>query len=144
MNQAIDAAQIDECAEVVNLANGPFAHLPRLQLRQQRFLRFFLLALQHGPPAENQVAAPLVRFGHDADQLLPDVIGRVLDAVQRNLADRNEAANAADLAFEAAGVRAGDAGFDHRAFGDVRPVAGDDRAARHRHLIEVVLACCSR
>ena len=71
---------------------------------------------------------------------MPDVVGRVFDAKKRDLADRNEGANAADFAFQAAGVRAGDAGLDERAFGDVGPVAaGDERAAGNRQQIEVVL-----
>src|SRR5262245_25589817 len=99
VNQAIDAAQIDKRPEVMNLADGPLAHRARLQLRHELLLRFLLLAFQHGPATQHEVAAPLIRLGNDTNERLANEISRVLDPIHRNLADRNEAANAGDLAF---------------------------------------------
>src|SRR5205823_9013428 len=68
-----------------------------------------------------------------------DVIGRVLHAVQRDLANRNKTSDVADFAFQATRVGAGYAGFDHRTLGNVGPAAGDDCAPGNRDLVETVL-----
>ena len=138
MNESIDAPEIDERSEVLNLADDPFAHLPRLKLGQERLLRFLLLALQHGPPAENEIAAALVRLGHHAHELLPHEVAEVLDAVQRHLARGDEGPRAGHFAFEAAGVRAGDAGLDQRTLGHIGPFPRDNRRTGNRQVVEVV------
>ena len=61
-------------------------------------------------------------LGDHAEQLLVDELLRLLDAVQVDLADRQEAADAVDVDAQAALVGAGDAGLDHLADLDRRPV----------------------
>ena len=51
-------------------------------------------AVEEGAPAEDEIAATFIGFGHDATELLADELFDVLDAVERNLADGDEAANA--------------------------------------------------
>ena len=76
--------------------------------------------------AEDQVLPVAVRFGDDAGQPLADELLGVFDAVDRDLAHRDEAADAGDLAFEAAFVGAGDGDFDDLAFAHFVPIADAD------------------
>ena len=68
VQHAVDAAQIDERAEVADVADDAFALLPLGQLGEQPLLGFGLLALQHRAAAEHQIAAVGIGLGHDAGQ----------------------------------------------------------------------------
>src|SRR5262249_2054005 len=87
-------------------------------------------------PADDEVALLRVDFGDQAQQPLVDELLGVLDAVQVDLADGQEAADAVDVDRQPALVRAGDSGLDHLANVDGGPVglgggalAGEDQEA---------------
>src|SRR5437764_994751 len=78
--------------------------------------------------AEDQVALAGIHVLDDAEQPLVDVLIGVLDAVEVDLADRHEAADAVDVDFQAPLVDAGDSAFDGHALGDTGPVGMDGSA----------------
>ena len=57
MQQAVDAAQIDERAEIHHAADGAAADLAFGQLFHELFLLLFALAFQDVAPGEDDVAA---------------------------------------------------------------------------------------
>ena len=59
---------------------------------------------------------------------------------RRNLAGGDEAAEARDLAFQAAGVGGRDRWLRRASLRDLRPIAGDDRSAGDRQIVQVVFA----
>ena len=63
---------------------------------------------------------------------MPDELLRLVDAIRRDLAHRDEAAEFVHVGLEAAFVVAGDAGFDHHSLGHLRPIADIDRPAGER------------
>ena len=102
-----------------DLAGGEFS--------EQLFLVLLALALHEGAVAENQILAAAVGFGDDARKALADELLGVLDAEHRDLAHGDEAADAGDLAFEAALVGAGDGHLDDLAGMNLVPIADADR-----------------
>ena len=138
VDHAVDAAEIDERAEVLQAADGAFANLARGEFGQQLLLLFLAFALHQGAMAEHQILAAAVGFGDDASESLADELFGVLDAVDRNLAHRNETADAGDLAFQAALVRAGDGDFDDLAFLHFVPIADVDRGVGERQVRRIL------
>src|SRR6185295_12795818 len=126
VDQTVDAAQVDERAEVLQAADDALARLPDFELGQQLFLGLGLFALEHSSAAEHQVALFGIGFGHHAVELLTDELGEVFDPIDRNLAGRNKSAQLVDLALEPAFVVPGNACLDDHAFGDIGPVADVD------------------
>ena len=109
---------------------------PDFQLGHQLFLGFGLFALQHGAAAEHEIALFGIGLGDDAGEFLIDELRQVLDPIHRNLAGRNETAQAIHFALQPALVVSGHAGFDDHAFGHFRPVADVDGAARQHQLVQ--------
>src|SRR5262245_53842562 len=100
MDQAIDASQIDECAEVANTAHDPVASLTRFNPLKQSLLRVLPFAFQYGPTAQNQVSPLGIGFGHNTHELLIREFCKILDAIHRDLAGGNEGTDIIDHAFE--------------------------------------------
>ncbi len=69
---------------------------------------------------------------------------QILDAVDVDLAGRNEGANVIHFAFQAAFVVPGDAGLDDHALGDIAPIGGHDGRVGQRKLIQPFLAVKTR
>ena len=138
MDHAVDAADIDERAEIANVAHHAFAGLANFQFREQFFLRLGLFALEHAAAAEHEVAAIGVGFHDDAGPALADELFEVFHAVNRNLPGGNEAANFVHFAFQATFVVAGDEGIDGDAFGDIGPIADIDARSGGGQLVQTV------
>ena len=64
VQQPVDAAEVDERAEVHHAADRAAAHLALGQLLQQLLLRLFLLALEHVAAADDQVLRVRVELRH--------------------------------------------------------------------------------
>ena len=75
------------------------------------------------PAAQHEVPPHRIGLGDQAGHPLADELGQVLDPIDGDLADGDEAADMVDLAFESAGVVAGHLGLDEHAFVQVGPVA---------------------
>src|SRR5262249_32264438 len=112
VQQAVDAAQVDEGAKVAHGAHHALADLGLGHFPPELLAVLLALALQQRPAADDQVALLRVDLDDLAAQPLVDVLVRVLDAVQVDLADRHEAADAVDVNLQAALVGGGDAGLD--------------------------------
>ena len=69
---------------------------------------------------------------------LVDELGEVFDAIQRHLADGNEAADVVDFALQPARVVAGHANLDHRAFDQIGPVVDLHGLVGQRQLVHSV------
>ena len=107
--------------------HDPLSHLANLQFAEQFFARLLLFPFQDRPMAQHQILSLRVGFGDNARQRLADERLQVFHAEERDLADGDEAANVVDFALQASLVVAGDAGVDHDAFRQVRPVLHIDR-----------------
>src|SRR5207237_1184124 len=133
VQQPVDAADIDESAEILDGAHDTLANLPLGQFVPGLFTLLFALLLQQGTAADDQVALVPVHLGDHAAQTLVDKLFGVLDPVQVDLADGQETADAVDVDRETALVRLGDAGLDDHALGDAVPVGVDgDPLARQQ------------
>ena len=122
VDQAIDAAEIDEGAEIHEFPHHAVADLARLERSEQLLPGLLPLAFQDGPAAEDQVPPIGIGLGDDAGEPLIDERGEVFDAIERDLADGDEAADVVDFAFQPAGVVAGHVDLDQRPFDQVGPV----------------------
>ncbi len=138
MQQAVDAAKIDERAEVAQAADDPLADLAGSEFFQQFLFRLGLLALDHRPTAEHEVPAVGIRLGDNAREFLPDELLDLFDAKRGDLADGNKAADAIDLDLETSLVVPRDVRFDDHAFGHLRPISDLDGRVGEAHLIEAV------
>ena len=139
VNQTIGSIQVDERAEIFDLPHHPFADLADLQFLVELAFRLFLLAFEHGAAAEHQVATLRIGFRHDAQEPLSDEISRVFDPVDRDLAERNEAANLVDRAFQSARVGGGDNRLDHRPLAEISPIGDLDRSAGNVQFVQTIL-----
>src|SRR5262249_58887321 len=123
VDQAVHAAQVNEGAEVFDVAHHALANLALGQLLPQLLAALLALALQQDAAADDEVSLLRLDLLHLAAQALADVLLGVLDAVQVDLADRHEAADAVDLHRQAALVGAGDDGLDDHDRVHARPIA---------------------
>src|SRR5205807_1654802 len=91
-NPALDAApEIDEGAEVAHVADDALPDLALLQLGPQLLALLLAFLFLQRAAAHYEVAGFLVDIGDDAQELLIDELGGVLDAEAIDLADRHEA-----------------------------------------------------
>src|SRR5206468_1086323 len=111
-DQSVHAAEIDERAERLHRSDraGPDLSFREFGPKLGRFL--LALALQEGPPADDEIALRGIRLSDHAEQFLVHVLFDVLDAVEIDLANGQKAADAVHIHSQAALVRAGDAGLD--------------------------------
>src|SRR5205823_58300 len=122
VQEPVDAADIDKSAEILDGADDALADLPLGQLVPGLLTLLLALLLQQSAAADDQVAFVPVHLGDHAAQTLVDELLGVLDPVQIDLTDGQEAADAVDVDRQAALVRLGDAGLDDHALGDAVPV----------------------
>ena len=121
VQQAVDAAQVDEGAEVGDVLDGALADLADGDLREELLLLLFAGDLDQLAAADDDVAPALVDLEDHALDLLIDIIGDVGGAADVDLAGGQEDVDA-DIDQQAALDLAGDSALDDVAF----VVAGDD------------------
>ena len=109
VQQAVHPAQVDKRAEGLQAADHAFAHLSFGQLAQELFLGRLFLPFDDRSPAEHQVAALGPGLGHNCREFHADKLRQVLDAVNVNLAGRDEGADVVHLALQAPLIVPGDA-----------------------------------
>ena len=119
--QAVDAAQVDERAEVGDVLDRALADLTDRDLLEQLLFLGFARDLDQFAAADDDVAAALVDLQDHALDLLIDVIGDVGRPADIDLAGRQEDVDA-DIDQEPALDLARDAALDDVSF----VVAGDD------------------
>src|SRR5207237_649729 len=90
MQEAVDAAQIDEGAELGDVLDDALAHLMRLDLAQELFLHLGALILNQLAAADHDVAAGLVDLEDFAVDGATDVVGDVRRPADVHLAGRQE------------------------------------------------------
>src|SRR5207245_7721429 len=122
VQETVNAAEIDKCAEVAYRADDARANLPLGQLLPEFLAGFFALLLQQSATADDEIALGGIDLGHQAAQPLVDELLRLLHTIKIDLADRHEAADTVDIDGEATFVGARDAGFDDHADGNGRQV----------------------
>src|SRR5262249_4096121 len=129
--EAVHAAEVNERAEVADVADDALADLAFGELGPQLGASLLALLLEQSAAADHQVALVGIDLHDQALEPLVDVLLGLFDAVEVDLADGHEAANAVDIDGESALVGLGDAGLDDHALGDAVPV-GMDRGAAAR------------
>ena len=136
--ETVDAAEIDERADVDDLADKTVASLTDGEFRHRLFAHFFAFAFHQDAAADHQVAAFRIDFGNDALPAFADELLGVFDEERRDLTVRHKAAEPPDFAFEPAFVGAGNARFDDRPDGKTEPVADFRRGQRKRNFVNAV------
>ncbi len=119
--QAVDAAQVDERAEVGDVLDGPLANLADGDFLEQLLLLVLARDLDQLAPADHDVAAAFIDLEDHALDLLIDVVGDIRRAANIDLAGRQEDVHA-DIDQQASFDLARDLAFDDVAL----VVAGDD------------------
>ena len=90
VQQAVDAAEIDEGAEVGDVLDHARAHLALFELGDEGALLLFTLLLEYDPPGDNYVPPTLVLLDDAALDFLADHIFQVRNLAQGNLAAGQE------------------------------------------------------
>src|SRR5262249_50329748 len=111
VEQPIDAAQVDEGAELGDVLDDALADLARLDLGQELLLHLLALVLDELAPADDDVAAGLVDLEDLALDRLADVVGDVRWPADVHLAGRQEDVDAdvdEQAALDLASDKAGD------------------------------------
>jgi hypothetical protein len=112
VEQAVDAAEVDEGAKVGEAADDALANLAFLELELELFAFFLALLLEHAAARQHEVLALAIDLGDFALEPLVHEAAEILVADEVDLAHGHEAAGAVDAELEAADVAAGDAGLD--------------------------------
>ena len=126
--QPVDAADIDEGAEALDRADDSIVHLAFLERRPGALAQLGPFLLEQLAARDDEVLLALIGLGDEGLELLIDVGRGILDPRQVDLADRQEAADAVDVDFEAALDGLGHPGFDDHALSEGFPVGVDGRA----------------
>src|SRR5262249_39656585 len=121
VQQAVDAAQVDEGAEVGDVLDGPGADLARLDFGEELFLLLFASDLDQLAAADDDVPPAFVDLEDHALDVLVDVVGDVGGAADIDLAGRQKDVDP-DIDEQAPLDLAGDFPLDHVAL----VVLGDD------------------
>src|SRR5262245_51108476 len=121
VQETVDAAQIDEGAELGDVLDHALANLPRLDLGEQLLLLLGAFVLDQLAPADDDVAAHLVDLEYLALDVPADVVADVWRPADIDLTGRQENVDA-DVDEQAALDLAGDGAGDDVAFF----VLGDD------------------
>src|SRR3954470_3464876 len=90
VEQAIDAAKIDECAEVGDVLDDAFAHLILLQLLHQLLALARSLLLEDDATRDDDVATALIELDDLEVESLTEQLVDVGNATQRDLRSREE------------------------------------------------------
>ena len=118
VQQAVDAAQVDERAEVGDVLDHALAELADFELGEQLLLLFGPLLLDQRPAADDDVPPRFVDLQHHALDGAADVVADVGRPADIDLAGRQEDVHADDVDQQAALDLAGDDAGDHVAFVD--------------------------
>ena len=94
MDESIDAFQIDEGAEVDDVADGALDDVADVQVVDDLLTHFLALFFQHGAAREHDVVAIAIHLDDAAADLLADVLLEVLDATDVDQRRGQEAAHA--------------------------------------------------
>lgn len=94
MDEAVDAAKIDECAEVDDGRDDAFANLALLELREEGLANLGLGLLEVLAAGQDHVVAVLVELEHLGLDLLTDVRREIAHAAHLDEGGRQEAAQA--------------------------------------------------
>ena len=97
VQEAVDAPQIDERAEVGDVLHHALANLLDLQLLQQRLAILLALSLDERPSADDDIAPRLVDLEHFTLHDAADVIADVRRTANIDLAGRKKHLHAADI-----------------------------------------------
>ena len=123
--QAVDAAQVDERAEVGDVLDGSLANLTDGDFLEQLLLLVLARDLDQLAAADDDVAAALIDLEDHAFDFLIDVVGDIGRAADVDLAGRQEDVDA-DIDQQTAFDLARDLAFDDVSF----VMAGDDHFPR--------------
>src|ERR1043166_5223773 len=127
VQQAVDAAEIDERAEVGDVLDDALAHLIDRQLLHQHVALRLALGLEQHAARDDDVATPLVQLDDLELEALAEQLVDVRDATQRDLAAGQECIHAHqiddDAAFDFLDQRTGDAFVLFMRFADPLPHA---------------------
>ena len=94
VDQAVDAVEVDECAEVDDVGDRALDHLAPLEPVEDLLARLLALLLEHRAARQHDVVAAAVQLDHLALDLLAEVLVEVLDAADVDQRCRQEAAHA--------------------------------------------------
>ena len=94
MDQAVDAVQVHERAEVDDVRDRAGHHLAALEAIEDLLAGLLALLLEHRPPREHDVVAAAVQLDHLALDLLAQELVQVLDAPDVDQRRGQEAAHA--------------------------------------------------
>ncbi len=119
MEQAVDAAQVDERAELGDVLDHALAGLADFQFLQQRFASFLALTFDKRTTADDDVATSFVDLEHFALHRAADVIADVGGTTDIDLAGGKEHVDATDVDEQTTLDLAGDQAGDHVAFLDL-------------------------
>ena len=112
MNQAVDAAEVDERAEIGQTHDDAFANLSDLERVEQLLLLRLQLFFEHEPLREHDAMALVIEIDHFQAQMLADELVEIADRLAADLRGRNEAAHA-EIDEHAALDDLRDGRFDH-------------------------------
>jgi hypothetical protein len=112
VNEAIDAAEIDERAELSQTYHHAFANLPNLERTQKLLLLGVELFFEHEPLREHYAMAFMVEIDYLQAKLLADQLIEISDRLPPNLGRRHEAAHT-EIHEHAAFDDLRDGGLDH-------------------------------
>ena len=143
VQEAVDAAEVDEHAEVGDVLDRTHADLALLDVLEQRLLLLLTLLLEELPAGDDDVHALRIDLDDARANGLVDEVGDVVRAAQRDLARGQEDVDALDVDEQTALDLALDDTLDLVALGvllgDVLPRAETIGAAlrEHRHVVLV-------
>ena len=102
VQEAVDAAEIDEGAEVGDVLDDAFAHLARLELAHEALLQLLALLFEHDAARHHDVAAALVDLDDLEVERLADEVVEIGHLAQRDLGAGQEGVDAQQVDDEAA------------------------------------------
>ena len=123
VEEAVDAAEVDEGAVGLDAANGAFADLSDGEFVPGLLAFLFLFLFDDGTAGEDDVVVFAVDLGDAGGDFLVEEDGEILVELGVDLSGGHEGTGGADLEFEAALVDAGDDGFDGVSDGECFPGA---------------------
>ena len=94
MDQAVDAVEVDEGAEVDDVRDGAGDDVADVQLVDDLLADLFALLFEDGAARQHDVVAVAVHFDDAAGELLADVLRKILHAADVDERGRQEAAHA--------------------------------------------------
>ena len=94
VDEAVDAVEVDEGAEVDDVADRALDDVAHVEVVDDLLTHLFALLFEHGAPAEDHVVAVAVHLDDAAVELLRDVLLEVLHAADVDQRGRQEAAHA--------------------------------------------------